>query len=216
MRQCPTLYLKMVIYRLLVEKQPVLTIAESTGNDLATKINLSRPHPPTHSQWHRLLSVLRRWFCCCWFLVYCYCLTLFGGFCVRFLFWYIGICVIPRFAIISLRKRASWMFYFDCLLDGMRLLGLFGSSLGYYGLVCSVWLRRCWPCLHFSLPESRSNGIPMTVRLSTFSKNLLWNQCANWTQNFKSRFIRTGDESLFKWFWSHDQDGHNTHIWLNL
>ena len=30
------------------------------------------PPPPPHHRWLRLLSILRRWLCCCWLFVYCY------------------------------------------------------------------------------------------------------------------------------------------------
>ena len=44
-------------------------IINNLGRRFGTsKMHLSSPPPP----WLRLLSVLRRWFCCCWLFVYCY------------------------------------------------------------------------------------------------------------------------------------------------
>ena len=67
---------------------------------MASEINLS-------SQWLWLLSVQRRWFCCCLFIV----CSLFiaasivcGCFCVRSLFCYAVLCVLSSFAIILLGK----------------------------------------------------------------------------------------------------------------
>ena len=38
-------------------------------------------------------------------------------------------------------------------------------------------------------------------------KHLLWNHWANWTQISYGDSLGLGKESLFKWSWSHDQDG---------
>ena len=52
------------------------------------------------------------------------------------------------------------------------------------------------------------------VRLSTFS-NIFFseNHWANWTQISYGESLGQGNESLFKWSWSHDQDGRHAHIW---
>ena len=62
-----------------------------------SKINLSPPPP-----WLRLLSVLRRWFCCCWHNVYCYS---YWGVCNCSMFCYTLLYVHSSFAIILMGKR---------------------------------------------------------------------------------------------------------------
>ena len=74
----------------------------------------------------------------------------------------------------------------------------------------------------FSSPEPKAHGwansIPVT--LSSFRrpsvnifKHLLWNHWANWTQISYGDSLGCGNECLFKWSWSHDQDGCQAHIW---
>ena len=46
-----------------------------------------------------------------------------------------------------------------------------------------------------------------------FKHLLLWNHWANWTQISHRDSLGWGNESLFKWSWSHDQDGRHAHIW---
>ena len=80
----------------------------------------------------------------------------------------------------------------------------------------------------FSSPEPKAhwwaNSIPVTslsVRPSVvcrpsvniFKHLLLWNHWANWTQISYGDSLGYGNESLFNWFWSHDQDGRHAHIW---
>ena len=43
-------------------------------------------------------------------------------------------------------------------------------------------------------------------------KHLPWNHWANWTQILYADSLRWGNQSLFRWFWSHDQDGCHTHL----
>ena len=56
---------------------------------------------------------------------------------------------------------------------------------------------------------------PSSVRPSVniFKHLLLWNHWANWTQISYGDSLGWGNESLFKWSWSHDQDGRHAHIW---
>ena len=49
--------------------------------------------------------------------------------------------------------------------------------------------------------------------VNIFKHLLLWNHWANWTQISYGDSLGWGNESLFKWSWSHDQDGHHAHIW---
>ena len=55
----------------------------------------------------------------------------------------------------------------------------------------------------------------LSVRPSVniFKHLLLWNHWANWTQISYGDSLGWGNESLFKWFQSHDQDGRHAHIW---
>ena len=73
-----------------------------------------------------------------------------------------------------------------------------------------------------SSPEPKAhwwaNSIPVTpasVRPSSVNifKHLFWNYWANWTQISYGDSLGWGNESLFKWSWSHDQDGRHAHIW---
>ena len=79
----------------------------------------------------------------------------------------------------------------------------------------------------FSSPEPKAHwwaiSIPVTpasvrpsVRLSSVNilkHLLLWNYWANWTYISYGDSLGWGNESLFKWSWSHDQDGRHAHIW---
>ena len=79
----------------------------------------------------------------------------------------------------------------------------------------------------FSSPEPKAPrwaiSIPVTllpVRLSVvrpsvniFKHLLLWNHWANWTQISYGDSLGWGNESLFKFSLSHDQDGRHAHIW---
>ena len=75
----------------------------------------------------------------------------------------------------------------------------------------------------FSSPEPKAHGwansIPVTpasVRrpssVNIFKHLLLWNHWANWTQILYGDSLGRGNESLFKWSWSLDQDGRHAHI----
>ena len=49
--------------------------------------------------------------------------------------------------------------------------------------------------------------------VNIFKHLLLWNYWANWTHISYGGSLGWGNESLFKCFWSHDQDGCHAHIW---
>ena len=83
-------------------------------------------------QWLRLLSVLRWWFCFCWFIVFMY-LTLVVGVLCWSLFCYAFLYVLSSFAMIFTMKRK--LIVLLKLSDGGR-----GSSSRCRGVVCSVWL----------------------------------------------------------------------------
>ena len=52
---------------------------------------------------------------------------------------------------------------------------------------------------------------PSSVNI--FKHLLLGNYGANWTQISYGDSLGWGNKSLFKWSWSHDQDGRHAHIW---
>ena len=56
---------------------------------------------------------------------------------------------------------------------------------------------------------------PSSVRPSVhnFKHLLLWNHWANLIQISYGDSLGRGNKSLFKWSWSHDQDGRHAHIW---
>ena len=93
-------------------------------------------HLHTPPQWLRLISVLRWWFCRCWFIVYCWYHCLWG-LCVWFLYCYAVRSVISSFAIILMGKTELIALLF-CLSEILRLLLFCGSSSWYRGLVCIV------------------------------------------------------------------------------
>ena len=80
------------------------------------------------------------------------------------------------------------------------------------------WL---WNIYIISSPEPKAprwaNSIPVTpssVRpssLNIFKHLLLWNYWANWTKTSYGDSLGWGNKSLFKWSWSHDQDGRHPH-----
>ena len=51
--------------------------------------------------------------------------------------------------------------------------------------------------------------------VNIFYHRLLWIHEANWTRISYRKSSWCGNESLFKWSWSHYQNGHHVHIWLN-
>ena len=71
--------------------------------------------PPPPHQWLRLLSALRRWFCCCWFVVYCY--SLCGNcsmFCWTLIYGHSSFAIIligkrEQVALLSLSSGVSWL-----------------------------------------------------------------------------------------------------------
>ena len=70
----------------------------------------------------------------------------------------------------------------------------------------------------FSSPEPKAHGwaniIPVTpASINIFKHLLLWNHWAKWTQISHGDFLGWGNQSLFKWSWSLDQDGCHYHIW---
>ena len=85
-------------------------------------------------RWLRLLSVLRRWFCCYWLFVYCFshcgslCCSMF---CCTF---FMSILVLQS----SWWGKESWLLCLICL-PGVSWW-LSGSSSRCQGVVCSLWL----------------------------------------------------------------------------
>ena len=73
-------------------------------------------------------------------------------------------------------------------------------------LIVYQWLRR-----PSSVRPSSVVRRPSSVNI--FKHLLLWNYWANWTHISYGGSLGWGNESLFKWSWSHDQDGRHAHIW---
>ena len=71
-------------------------------------------------------------------------------------------------------------------------------------LLVYQWLRR---------PSSVVRPSSVRPSVNIFKHLLLWNHWANWTQISYGDSLGWGNESLFKWLWSHDQDGRHAHIW---
>ena len=63
----------------------------------------------------------------------------------------------------------------------------------------------------FSIPLTPASLVLPSVNI--FKHLLLWNHRANQTQISYGDSLGWGNESLFKWSWSHDQDGSHAHIW---
>ena len=95
----------------------------------------------------------------------------------------------------------------------------------FYSCFKNILLLAPWEIFHvFSSPEPKAhewaNSIPVTpasVRrpssVNIFKHLLLWNHWGNWAQILYGDSLGRGNESLFKWSWSHDQDGRHAHIW---
>ena len=76
------------------------------------------------------------------------------------------------------------------------------------------------PSWAISIPMTPASGVrPSVVRpsirpsVNIFKHLLLRNHWANWTQISYGDSLGWGNESLFKWSWSHDRDGRHAHIW---
>ena len=92
-------------------------------------MHLTPPPPPP--RWLRLLSVLRRWFCCCWLFVYCWESVIVLCFVVCY---YISILVLQS----SWWGRDSWLLCLICL-PGVSWW-LSGSSSLCHRVVCGLWV----------------------------------------------------------------------------
>ena len=120
------------------EQFSVLTTTESEPNNLVVLqqqnlgwifgTSIMHLSPSSPHRWYRLLSVLRRWFCCCWSVLVC--LRLVVGVMCLSLFCCALLCVLSSFAIILKRKRG--------------LLTLLLLSYGWFVTVNVLWLfPRC-------------------------------------------------------------------------
>ena len=97
---------------------------------MGRRSNTSKMH--LSPRWLRLMPVLRRWFCCCWLVVY---VTPIVGVCYCSMFWCTLLYVHSSFAIILMGKR-----------EPVALL-----RLSSWCLVIVVWLFLSvpWVCLQF-------------------------------------------------------------------
>ena len=66
--------------------------------------------------------------------------------------------------------------------------------------IVSKWLKYCWRDVK-------------PVHPSIFKHLLHWNRLANQSQILCRASLGTGNEGLYKWSRSHDQDGRHAHIW---
>ena len=84
------------------------------------------------------VAVLRRWFCCCWSIVWytSHCLWEFCV-CLCFVMHYVVYILVLQ---LSWRGRISWLLCYYCLINVLLLLMCCGSSSWCRGLVCSMWL----------------------------------------------------------------------------
>ena len=83
-------------------------------------------------RWLRLLSILRRWFCCCWLFVYCYS--------------HFGVCNCSMFCCTLLYVHSS----IAVILIGKReLVTLLNSSSWCLVMVECLFLALPWGCLRF-------------------------------------------------------------------
>ena len=73
--------------------------------NLGRRIGTSKMH--LSPQWLRLLPILRRWLCCCWFIVY-YCSYCLLGFCVYALICSFAIILTRKRDLVALLKLSSW------------------------------------------------------------------------------------------------------------
>ena len=119
-------------------------------------------------QWLRLLSVLRRWFCCCWLVVYCYPIVGFCN-CSNFVYVFMSLLVL----------QSSWW--------GKReLVALL--SLSSWCLMIVVWLFLAvpWVSLQFVIVVfSDHTHFFWLERAGTFVVVLYLNQ---WPVNFNLHF----------------------------
>ena len=102
-------------------------------------------------QWLMLQSILRRWFCCWWFIVYC-CSRCLYGFGVWPLFCHAVLSGHSRFVTILMGNRElggesrhlDWVeragCFTYCLPNVLWLLVFCDSSMRCFGLVCNLWL----------------------------------------------------------------------------
>ena len=87
---------------------------------------------PLSPQWFRLLSVLRRWFCCCWLFLPLWDSVIF-------------LCFVMRYFVSILVLQSSWWGRESWLLCWVCLLGVSWWLCGWYhGFVCSLWLWVSW------------------------------------------------------------------------
>ena len=96
------------------------------------------PPPPPPLQWLGHLSILGRWFCCCWSIAYC-CSHCLWGFCVWSFFCYSVLCVLLVLQP-PLWGKKSRLLYFNRVPDVLWLLVFCRSSSRYPVLIWSMWL----------------------------------------------------------------------------
>ena len=144
------------------------------------------------------------YFCCC-----CCCCFLFFFCCffvVFFCFFWGGGCLIPSSFVLTSMNKLNCCYSFSYDLSCKQFNKIVWMVKG------NNWLQRA---------HGWASNIPITpstvVRPSTFSNKTSSppKPLGKLNTHFKWRFLRNGSESLFKWSWSHYQDGRHDHIWQN-
>ena len=115
------------------------------------------------TQWLRLLSVLRRWFCCCWFVVDCYWVPIMGFcncsmVCCALLYVHSSFAIIlmGKSEMVSLLSLSSW-----CLVIVVRLF-----------FVCSLWYFLIILTYFFGVSFMRTLHIWISLEPSSLNQNL--------------------------------------------
>ena len=130
---------------------------------------------------------------------------------------------------VSSTTRKVWWLYVEVHRMG-NLLGLGAKSVcGFFTRESKIISRMAAKMPIFSSPELKAAGEligwPCSVvrpsssvrrrpaSVHNFKDLLLWNRWANQNQTSCGASLGRGDESLYKWSRSHDQDGRHAHIW---
>ena len=143
-----------------------------------------------------LLSVLRRWFCCCWFIVNC-CSHCLWGFCIRFLFRYSVLCV-HLLLQTSWWGIESWLLCLNCLPDVLWQCSV--ASRGWSVLECLKKPNATWDFPRGSEPSVPASLYPPRHQLSTQLR--LWSDSGDSQTGLPLRSTRI----LLLWYyemWDH-------------
>ena len=121
-------------------------------------------------RWFRLVFVRRRWFCCCWLVVYCssHCGSLY-----LFMFCCMLLYVPSSFAIILMGKR--------------ELVALLSLSTRCPVMVVWFFLAVPWVCLQFVIVVFPDHTHLLFFR--EIERGLCWQKSAAWSNKIKTLFL---------------------------